>query len=195
MSDTQGRPDSEPRPPWLASGRQRIVGRAHLPCGVFAIVVIAAAIALSACGGGAPDSPQVANLGTSSTTTSRDAANTTTAPRGGNATHLMDEWAACMRTNGDPNQTDPTIDQYGVINITMPDGISQELSAEAHGTAGPCSQYELDGRRTSCGPPTRLRRRRPRANWRSTTTACGPMVFPTTRARDPMGRATSGPPA
>jgi hypothetical protein len=55
----------------------------------------------------------------------------------------MDEWASCMRSNGDPNQTDPTIDQYGVINITMPDGVSQSLSSQVHGSTGPCSQYEL----------------------------------------------------
>jgi len=106
---------------------------------------MAAAIALAACGGGIADSPHVARLGASTTTSGGLAASsTTTAPKGANATQLMDEWAACMRTNGDPDQTDPTIDQYGVINITMPAGISQALSSEAHGTTGPCSQYELD---------------------------------------------------
>jgi hypothetical protein len=48
-----------------------------------------------------------------------------------------------MRANGDPNQTDPTIDQYGVINITIPDGISATISSQVHGSTGPCSQYEL----------------------------------------------------
>jgi hypothetical protein len=55
----------------------------------------------------------------------------------------MDEWAACMRNNGDPDQTDPTIDSHGVIDITMPDGVSQSLSSEVHGSTGPCSEYEL----------------------------------------------------
>ncbi len=54
----------------------------------------------------------------------------------------MDQWAACMRRNGDPNQTDPTIDAYGVINITMQD-VTQAVASEAHGSGGPCSQYEL----------------------------------------------------
>jgi hypothetical protein len=54
----------------------------------------------------------------------------------------MDEWANCMRANGDPNQTDPTIDQYGVINITM-QGASQAVSSEVHGSSGPCGQYEV----------------------------------------------------
>jgi hypothetical protein len=54
----------------------------------------------------------------------------------------MDEWAACMRVNGDPNQTDPIIDQYGVINITM-QGATQAMSSQVHGNTGPCSQYEV----------------------------------------------------
>ena len=63
-------------------------------------------------------------------------------PRGGNATQLMDQWATCMRANGDPDQTDPTIDQYGVINITIPQGVTDaSISSEAHGSSGPCSQY------------------------------------------------------
>jgi hypothetical protein len=108
------------------------------------VAVLAAAIGLTACGGGSPDSPHVANLGTSTTTQgSHLSASATTAPKGGNATQLMDQWAVCMRANGDPNQTDPTIDQYGVINITIPDGVSETISSEAHGSTGPCSQYEL----------------------------------------------------
>jgi hypothetical protein len=27
----------------------------------------------------------------------------------GNPTRLVDEWATCMRSHGDPNQVDPTI--------------------------------------------------------------------------------------
>ena len=54
----------------------------------------------------------------------------------------MDEWAGCMRSHGDPEQVDPTIDAYGVINISM-QGASQELSSEVHGSSGPCSGYEI----------------------------------------------------
>jgi hypothetical protein len=115
-----------------------------------AVLVTAAAVGLAACGGSSPDSPHVASLGSTSTSTStstsgtgRGHGSTTTAPEGGNATQLMDEWATCMRANGDPNQTDPTIDQYGVINITLPQGVSQALSSEVHGSTGPCSLDEL----------------------------------------------------
>ena len=111
--------------------------------GALGIVVVASSFGLVACGGGPADSAHVASLVTSTTAGRQDSVSTTTAPKGGNATQLMDEWASCMRANGDPDQTDPTIDQYGVINITMPLGTSQELSSEAHGTTGPCSQYEL----------------------------------------------------
>ena len=101
------------------------------------MLVAAAAIGLTACSGGPPDSPHVANLGTSTTKAGgHGGASTTTAPKGGNATQLMDEWATCMRANGDPNQTDPTIDQYGVINITIPQGVTDTtISSEAHGTS------------------------------------------------------------
>jgi hypothetical protein len=114
-----------------------------------ALVVLAAATALgpAACGGGA-HTPQVAGLKTTTTLGTSPASSdghgsATTAPKSGNATQLMDEWATCMRAHGDPNQTDPTIDQYGVINITIPDGISATISNQVHGSSGPCSQYEL----------------------------------------------------
>ncbi len=122
-------------------GRTRI----RLRCGGLALVLATAAIGLTACSGGSPDSPHVATLETTTTTQgSHGGARTKTAPKGGNATQLMDEWATCMRVNGDPNQTDPTIDQYGVINITIPQGVTDNsISSEAHGSTGPCSQYEL----------------------------------------------------
>jgi hypothetical protein len=112
---------------------------------VLTALFVSVTFGLAACSGAPPQAPHVASLGTSASTGGGPGTkSTTTAPKGGNATQLMDEWAACMRTHGDPNQTDPTIDQYGVINVTMPPGISQELSTEAHGTTGPCSRYELD---------------------------------------------------
>jgi hypothetical protein len=111
----------------------------------FAVAVAAAAMGLTACSGGSPGPLHVARLGTSTTASGgHGGGSTTTTPKGGNATQLMDQWATCMRANGDPDQTDPTIDQYGVINITIPQGITDtSISSEAHGSSGPCSQYEL----------------------------------------------------
>jgi hypothetical protein len=108
-------------------------------------ILVAAGIGLAACSGGVTDSPHVASLETSTSVASssgHSGGSTTTSAQAGNPTQLMDEWATCMRSNGDPNQTDPTIDAYGVINITMQD-VSQAVSSEAHGSSGPCSQYEL----------------------------------------------------
>jgi hypothetical protein len=130
---------SNMQPRWWATGRTY-----RRPCGLGMLVAVAA-VGLTACSGGSSGSPHVASLGTSTTTAGggHGGTSTTTAPKGGNATKLMDQWAACMRANGDPNQTDPTIDQYGVIHITIPLGVSEELSSEAHGSSGPCSQDEL----------------------------------------------------
>jgi hypothetical protein len=144
MSDTEDRSETGHGSARRKGKQPRAIRCAYRWPGGLAIVVAAAAVGLAACSGGSPDSPHVASLATTASTGSVQAGkSTTTAPKGGNATQLMDEWAACMRTNGDPNQTDPTIDQYGVINITMPLGVAQELSSQAHGTTGPCSQYEL----------------------------------------------------
>jgi hypothetical protein len=124
-----------PHAEWFWSCRTR---------GGFAFAVAIAAIGLTACSVGSPHSPRVASLDTSTTTrVGHASASATTAPKGGSATRLMDEWASCMRANGDPNQTDPTIDQYGVINVTIPLGVSQTVSSQAHGSTGPCSRYEL----------------------------------------------------
>jgi hypothetical protein len=48
-----------------------------------------------------------------------------------------------MHSHGDPNQADPTIDAYGVINVTIPgDGqTAWKLSNEVHAGADPCEQY------------------------------------------------------
>lgn len=115
----------------------------------------AAALSLSACGGSKP--AQVASLaaGTSSvasttTSTARTGATTSTTGSGqtgtttqvksGDATRLVNEWATCMRSHGDPNQADPTIDAYGVINITIVTN-NVELANEVHAGADPCNRY------------------------------------------------------
>ena len=90
------------------------------------ILIGAAALGLVACNAASTNAPRVASLGArSSDSDSRKS--TTTALKAGNPTQLMDQWAACMRSNGDPNQTDPTIDAYGVINITIRD-VSQVVA-------------------------------------------------------------------
>jgi hypothetical protein len=85
--------------------------------GELAVLVAAAAIGLAACGGGSSSS-QVATLGSSSGNSPATVSSATTLPTG-NPTQLLDEWAACMRSHGDPGQADPTINASKVININI----------------------------------------------------------------------------
>jgi hypothetical protein len=99
------------------------------------ILVAAAAIGLAACGGSS--TPHVASLTAS---TGNDRGRSATASPTGNATALLDDWATCMHGHGDPNQADPTVDAYGVINIFIPAG-AQDLSGAVHGGTDPCNRY------------------------------------------------------
>jgi hypothetical protein len=104
-----------------------------------AVLVATAALALAACGGGATNSPHVASLGTGAN--AKKGSPTTTQPTG-NPTQLLDQWATCIRSHGDPDQVDPTIDSNKDIEITMHNA-SAALSSEVHGSSGPCSSYLL----------------------------------------------------
>jgi hypothetical protein len=113
--------------------------------GAIAILLAATGLVLSACGGD-PVSPHVASLGTTTTVETTVRPNdgdtpTTTAAKGNDPTGLLDEWANCMRSNGDPDQADPTIDPYGVINISIGREAAQTVSGQVHGGVGPCSNY------------------------------------------------------
>jgi hypothetical protein len=115
------------------------------------VIIAGAALLTAACGGGSGATREVASLGTSS---GHGGANTavggggggssaTAAPKG-NPSQLLDQWAACMRSHGDPTQADPTIDVSKVIHITMPAGFPGGLFGQnGHGT-GPgvhCASY------------------------------------------------------
>lgn len=109
---------------------------------LIAAMAAIAAIGIAGCGG--KSSPQVASLGKTGT----GAATTTTLPKG-NPTQLLDEWASCMRKNGDPDQTDPTIDANKTIHITYPSSYQNGgpprggggASGQAGPTVGPCGAY------------------------------------------------------
>jgi hypothetical protein len=122
---------------------------AYRRLGGLAFLAAATATALAACSASGSSSPRVASLGTTTSVgTSRgtdDGSTTTTVPKS-SATALTDEWASCMRNNGDPNQAPPIIDSHGVINITVPrlpgPGASQAGGpfGAAHNVSGQCSQ-------------------------------------------------------
>ncbi len=109
--------------------------------GGLAVLVAGAAIGLAACSG--PSPPHVASLGKNS---DHGSMTTTTVPAG-SPTRLLDEWATCMRSHGDPDQVDPTVDATKVIQITL--GWAGGLSGEN----GACGSY-LSAAETALGGGT-----------------------------------------
>jgi hypothetical protein len=87
-----------------------------LRSGLLAIAAVAALL-MAACSSGS-NSPHVASLGHSghSTTTGTS----TTALPNGTPAHLLNKWAACMRSHGDPDQATPTVDATNGIHVTVP---------------------------------------------------------------------------
>ncbi len=121
--------------------------------GALAALAAAAVLALAACSGAAA-APQVANLGTSSGPGTSSSSGTSTSPgtsspgtSGGsgratiadNVTPLLNQWAACERSHGDPEQTDPTVSADGVIYIQIPK--NAQPAGNLHERTGTCSQY------------------------------------------------------
>jgi hypothetical protein len=109
---------------------RRDMTSAHGRLGGVSVLVAAAAIGLAACSSGST-TPQVASLGNSSHPSSSSSGSSASPQPTGNPTQLLDEWATCMRSHGDPNQTDPTVDANKVIHIHLPGGTA--------GGAGPIS--------------------------------------------------------
>jgi len=96
----------------------------------FAALAAAAAIGLTACSG--TGAPKIAGLRNSS---SNDRALSTTTVPTGSLTQLLDEWASCMRSHGDPDQVDPTVDANKVIQITL------DYAGGLRGESGACGSY------------------------------------------------------
>ena len=129
-------------------GRRRDVASRHRRPGALAILgtaaLVLAALTLAACSSGS-SAPQVASLGTSASPgTSANPGTSNGASAGsavlpGNVTPLLNEWAACERTHGDPDQADPAVSASGVIYITIPEGA--QPAGNLHERTGNCSQY------------------------------------------------------
>jgi hypothetical protein len=140
-------------------GRRRDMTRMRR-AGVLAILAAAAAVVLAGCSGGGSSAPPVASLGASSAPATSASSGTSADPGpgsgisganganggggtratiAGNVTPLLNEWGACERGNGDPQQTDPTVDAGGVIHITIPKGA--QPAGDLHEQSGTCSQY------------------------------------------------------
>ena len=124
---------------------------------LLAAAALASGVLVAGCGGGG-SSPPVANVSTTTTSTTSRAASTGTATTSqsrtattstsssgatlskGNAGGSLVEWASCMRSHGDPNQPDPTIDSHGGINISIP-STTASLSNAVHNGTAPCNEY------------------------------------------------------
>jgi hypothetical protein len=105
--------------------------------GGIAAMAAAATLGLAGCGGSA--SPHVASLSNGSA--NQSGTTTTTLPKG-TPSQLLDEWASCMRSHGDPNQVDPTVDANKVIHITFPaDASGNGPVGLGKGSSSPCQAY------------------------------------------------------
>ena len=119
------------------------------PRGLVAILA-GAATGLAGCSGSsappAASSPAVASLPSSTNagpSSGHSGGSTTTTPVTDNATALVDEWATCMRSHGDPDQADPTIDANKDININWNPAITGGIfgtNKGGQGNSGP-GQY------------------------------------------------------
>jgi hypothetical protein len=109
-----------------------------------AVLVAGAVIALAACSGSS--SPHVASLGKSS----GDGSPRTTKVPAGSPAQLLDEWASCMRSHGDPGQIDPTVNADKVIQITLGAGYGGE---GLRGESGACGTF-LSAAQTALGGGT-----------------------------------------
>jgi hypothetical protein len=114
--------------------------------GGLAVLVAGAVIGLAACSGSS--SPHVASLGKNSSDGS-PRTTTTTAPAG-SPTQLLDKWASCMRSHGDPGQIDPTVNASKVIQITLGAGYNGE---GLRGESGACGTF-LSAAQTALGGGT-----------------------------------------
>jgi hypothetical protein len=92
---------------------------------------------VTACGGS--KSPSVASVATTTTTATSGA---TPAPlQNRSPSQLLAEWAACMRSHGDPKQSDPTIDAQKVIEVTLPAGYDKGPGLGGNDGSSPCAGF------------------------------------------------------
>jgi hypothetical protein len=109
--------------------------------GALPALVAAAALTLAACSSGS-SSPRVASLGTSTspgTSRSSSGGSDPATQPANDPTRLVDQWADCERSHGDPDQADPAIDASGVIHITIPQ--QAQPTGDIHELTGACSEY------------------------------------------------------
>jgi hypothetical protein len=124
--------------------------RPYRQTAALALLVTGAAIVLAGCGGA--KAPSVANLATTTATASGTGGGGSAGSgrgtsaggtSGSDPARLLEDWAACMRAHGDPNQIDPSIDSHKWIvipwDVSTPGGYNGTYKG-GHGNLGP-GQY------------------------------------------------------
>ena len=147
--------------------RRRHMNTTYRRSGGLAALLAAAAIGLAACSGSsspsrarepAPHRRQLADEHEPGDQQRSPAAEstTTTTLQNGDPTRLLDEWADCMRSHGDPGQADPTIDANKDIDIDWNPTITGGIfgtNKGGQGNSGPgqyCRAY-LDAAQKALG--------------------------------------------
>lgn len=144
-----------PHAPWRApeqppARRSRPRGRltsitAPLPLLLSALVTVGiAAVALTGVTNRHPPGRTSATSSGARSATARPA----TARAADDSTALLDGWAACERSHGDSNQTDPTVD-HAVIYIAVPTGALQNW--DPNNASAPCGEYLAAARNAVAG--------------------------------------------
>ena len=144
----------------VSGGRRGLRRMRSLPAGLLGIVAGTAVLTAACASGSGP--PQVASLGSGSgsgpaSSASNGGGNSAASGSEGNVTQQLDEWAACLRSHGDPGQADPTVDANRVIHITMPPsvpgGIYGRNGQDPSGGPGVhCVTYLNDASKELAGP-------------------------------------------
>lgn len=144
----------------VSGGRRGLRRMWSLRTGLLGIVA-GTAVLTAACGGGS-GTPQVASLAHGSgsgaaSSASNGGGNSAASASDGNVTQQLDQWAACMRSHGDPGQADPTVDASKVIHVTMPPsipgGIFGTNGQDPSGGPGVhCATYLNDASKALAGP-------------------------------------------
>jgi hypothetical protein len=151
MTDKDTRSESPDGAAGRAQGGRPDAGRRSRRSAGLAVLVATAAIGLAVFDGSG--SAHVAGSGKSSGQRGENSATTGSSSAAAaalsHATKLVDQWASCERSHGDPNQSDPAIDAHRVINITTPLGAMP--AGDPHGVTGTCSEYLAAARRALAG--------------------------------------------
>ncbi len=139
----------EPAAPTCRAASPRRTGTRLRRAALFALALLGIGVLAAACGGGA-SSPGVASAGNTTTTTGSSAA------QGGSSASLENALLAytdCMRTHGEPNMPEPTVNGSGV-HISASGGAGVDPNTPRFAAASKACEYLLPKKGGSSGGNT-----------------------------------------